>query len=81
MSDRHDYEFAVQLAGNLRKEHQPVSTRVVTSLRMMSGETASEIREYADDYRGAPLYLFRNSSAPQPLQAKLQAVGHHYFTW
>ena len=74
-----DYTFAKEFDGNLRTESDPVPVRVTTRLRMMSKETAREVREHSMDLKGVPLYVFGGGNLP--LHPSLQAMGRHYFTW
>jgi hypothetical protein len=53
-----DYTFAKEFVGNLRPESDPVPVRVNTRLRVMTEETAREVREYISGATGSPRYVF-----------------------
>ena len=57
-----DYTFAKEFVGNLRAESDPVPARVNTRLRVMTEETAREVREYIS---GAPNLLLRSVDGPR----------------
>jgi len=75
-----DYTFAKEFVGNLRAESDPVPVRVDTRLRVMTEETAREVREYISGAIGTPRYVF-NGSGDLPLHPSLHAFGRHYFNW
>lgn len=80
-SQRTEYSYASQFVGKLRAECERVPIRVYTRLRMMTDETAREIRENkSSGYDVAPQYVFA-SAEDLSLPPGLQATGHHYFKW
>jgi len=81
MSSRFDCLFGVKLAGNMRAKPEGVSTRVVTRLRIMTEETARQVKmEYDQSANSVPRYEF-GCGKNLRLHPSLQAIGRHYFTW
>jgi hypothetical protein len=72
--------FTKQFVGNLRGQSDPVPVRVDTTLRIMTEETAREVREYISEATAVPHYVF-NGATNLPLHPSLNAYGRHYFTW
>jgi hypothetical protein len=80
MKNLNDFTFARQFNGNLRAETNPVPVRVTTRLRVMTENTANEIKKYSiPAFDKAPEYVFGGGDLP--LHPSLQAMGRHYFTW
>jgi len=80
MSSPNEYAYAKQFVGNLRRQSEPVPVHLTTRLRVMTKETAREVRQYNDRiFDTPPQYVFGGGSLP--LHPSLQAVGRHYFTW
>jgi hypothetical protein len=79
-SPSNDYTFAKQFVGNLRGQSDPVPVQVDTTLRIMTEETAREVREYISEAKCVPRYVF-NGATNLPLHPSLNAYGRHYFTW
>jgi hypothetical protein len=75
-----DYTFAKEFVGKLRAASDLVPVRVNTRLRVMTEETAREVREYISGATGIPRYVF-NGGGDLPLHPSLQAFGRHYFNW
>lgn len=80
MKNLNDFTYARQFNGNLRAESEPVPVKVTTRLRVMTENTASEIKKYSSTaFDKAPQYVFGGGNLP--LHPSLQAMGRHYFTW
>lgn len=79
-SPSNEYAYAKQFVGNLRAEPEPVPVHLTTRLRVLSGETACDIRPYRSRaFDAPPRYIFGGGNLS--LHPSLQAVGRHYFTW
>lgn len=80
MFNSNEHAYAKQFEGNLSAHSQPVPVKVTTRLRVMSDDTAEEIRKYSSHaFDKAPAYVFGGGNlAVAPSQ---QAMGRHYFTW
>ena len=79
-SPSNDFAYAKQFVGNLRRKSEPVPVQLTTRLRVMTEETAREVRQYNDRaFDTPPQYVFGGGSLP--LHPSLQAIGRHYFTW
>ena len=79
-SQRNEYSYTSQFVGKLRAESDRVPVHVYTRLRMMTGETASEVRKHEGPDHDVPQYAFSNGG-DLPLHPILQGTGRHYFTW
>jgi hypothetical protein len=79
-SPSNDYTFAKQFVGNLRGQSDPVPVQVDTTLRIMTEESAREVREYISVATAVPRYVL-NGSTSLPLHPSLNAYGRHYFRW
>jgi len=80
-SQRNEYSYASEFVGKQRAESDRVPVHVYTRLRMMTDETAREVRKNkSPDHDTAPQYVF-SSGGDLPLHPSLQAMGRHYFTW
>ena len=75
-----EYAYAREFNGNLRAESELVPVQVTTRLRVMSKNTASEIRRYSSQVFDKPPQDV-SGGGHLPLHPSLQAMGRHYFTW
>jgi len=79
-SHSNEYAYAKEFNGNLRRESKPVPVQITTRLRIMTDQTAGDIRKYSNRaFDAPPQYVFGGGNLP--LHPSLQAVGRHYFTW
>lgn len=72
--------YEQQFDGSLKRSPKSRPVAVTTNLRMMTEETAREIRIYARQSPKAPRYVF-DCGDDLPLHPSLRALGRHYFTW
>ena len=80
-SQRNEYSYASQFVGKRRAESDRIPVHVNTRLRMMTDETAREVRENkSPEHVVAPKYVF-SSQGDLPLHPSLLAMGRHCFTW
>jgi len=75
------HAFARGFVGNLRSGSDIVPVRVNTRLRILTKETAREVRKYGGSAeKGAPTYILTGGGGPAP-HTGLRAFGQHYFPW
>jgi hypothetical protein len=72
--------YTQQFDGDLRGNQESIPAHVTTNLRMMTGETAREIRKYRHHSNSVPQYVFEHGE-DLPMHPSLRALGRHYFTW
>ena len=72
--------YEQQFDSSLRRGPKSRPVPVTTNLRMMDTATAREIRIYAHEAAGTPLYQL-DPGDNLPLHPSLRALGRHYFTW
>lgn len=72
--------YTQQFDGSLKRTPKSRPAPVTTSLRLMDQDTAREIRIYARQAPGAPLYVL-DPGEDLPLHPSLRALGRHYFSW
>jgi hypothetical protein len=79
-SNGNEFTYMNVFHGNLRAESEPVPVQVRTRLRIMTEETAREVKEFRSQSCGAPTYVF-GERKDLPLNSAVQATGRHCFTW
>lgn len=72
--------YEQQFESSLSRSPKSRPVPVTTNLRMMDKATAREIKVYAHQAPGAPLYVF-DPGEDLPLHPSLRALGRHYFSW
>ncbi|HEY2467419.1 MAG TPA: hypothetical protein VGI45_06215 [Terracidiphilus sp.] len=72
--------YEQQFDGSLKRSPKSRPVAVTTNLRLMTKETAHEIRHYARQAPSTPRYIF-DCGEELPLHPSLRALGRHYFTW
>jgi hypothetical protein len=78
--DWNENTYTQQFDGNLRRSPKSRPVAVTTNLRLMSEQTSREVRNYAHQAQGAPLYVL-DPGEDLPMHPSLRALGRHYFTW
>jgi hypothetical protein len=77
-----DYTYTKEFVGSLHAESEPVPIEVNTRLRIMSDETAREIRKHKNRHCDAPPRYEFSGGENLPLHpCLLAASGRHYFEW
>lgn len=79
-SSGNEFTYMNVFHGNLRAESEPVPVQVHTRLRIMTEETAREVKKFNSHSSGAPTYVF-GERKDLPQDSALQATGRHYFSW
>lgn len=72
--------YEQQFDGRLKGSPKSRPVAVTTNLRMMTEETAREIKIYARQSPHPPRYIF-DCGEDLPLHPSLRALGRHYFGW
>lgn len=78
--DRNENTYTQQFDGSLRRSPKSRPVPVTINFRMMTDAAAREVRSYAGEAAGTPLYVF-DCGENLPQNPTLRALGRHYFTW
>lgn len=81
-SQWNDYAYEKEFVGSLNAESEPVPIEVNTRLRVMTSETAREVRKYKHRHSEAPpKYEFSGGANLSLHPSLLAASGRHFFEW